>query len=271
MEEKQKPSVDDTAFMRAMDGQLLGWDQPATRLREALDHDHFRLYGQPVVALTADAPIAFAEVLVRLREEEAKLLPPGDFLPAFEHYRMMGELDRWVVRNALHRLAVGGGPRKLSINVSAQTIEEAGFAPFVAMQLKLAALEPAALVFEIDENDALDRRAACERFAAEMKGIGCQLLLDGFARRSVTFEPLKALLVDYVKVEGAISRNILRSASAVAKMKAIVRIGQGTGVRVIAECVEDDRIKSALKLLGAGYVQGFGVRKPAPLEELFSS
>ncbi|HXR59609.1 MAG TPA: EAL domain-containing protein [Burkholderiales bacterium] len=268
MTQKPTPSPDDSAFLRVMDGQLLGWEQPAARLREAIDYDHFRLYAQPVVALTAEAPMAFAEVLVRLREEEANLLPPGDFLPAFEHYRMMGELDRWVVRNALRQLGAGLRTRKLSVNVSAQTIDEAGFAPFVAMQLKLAALEPAALVIEIDENDALDRRAACERFAAEMKGIGCQLLLDGFARRAVTFDSLKALRVDYVKVDGAVSRNILRSGSAAAKMKAIVRIGQVTEVGVIAECVEEEKIRGALKLLGVGYVQGFGVGKPAPLEQL---
>jgi EAL domain-containing protein (putative c-di-GMP-specific phosphodiesterase class I) len=190
-----------------MDGQLLGWEHPAARLRE----------------------------------EEARLLPPGDFLPAFEHYKMMAEFDRWVLRNALRRLGQGGGIRKLSVNISAQTIEEGGFAPFAAMQLRLAQLEPAALVIEIDENDALDRREACERFAAEMKGIGCQLLLDFFARRAVTFEPLKALLVDYVKVDGSITRNVLRSGGAAAKMKAILRIGQVTGVGVIAECVEEEQ------------------------------
>jgi EAL domain-containing protein (putative c-di-GMP-specific phosphodiesterase class I) len=274
MTQKPVPSPDDSAFLRVMDGQLLGWEQPAARLREALDYDHFRLYGQPVVALSHEGAtpaslgaVAFAEVLVRLREEEARLLPPGDFLPAFEHYRMMGELDRWVIRNALRRLGAGLlNAKKVSVNVSTQTIDEAGFAPFVAVQLKLAALEPAALVIEIDENDALDRRAACERFAAEMKAIGCQLLLDGFARRSVTFDALKTLLVDYVKVDGAVSRNILRSGSAAAKMKAIVRIGQVTGVGVIAECVEDDKVKSGLKLLGVGYVQGFGVGRPVPLE-----
>jgi len=268
MTKKEEPGAEDTgSFLRRMDGMLLGWDHPAARLREALDYDHFRLYGQPVHAAGEGGP-AFAEVLVRLREEEARLLPPGDFLPAFEHYQMMGELDRWVVRNALRLLGHSGGVKKLSVNVSSQTIEEPGFAPFAAMQLRLAGIEPAALVIEIDENDALDRRAACERFAAEVKGIGCQLLLDGFARRAVTFEPLRALLVDYVKVDGAISRNVLRSGSAVAKMKAILRIGQGTGIGVIAECVEDEKVRDGLKLLGVGYVQGFGIAKPAPLEDL---
>ena len=274
MPEKDKLS-DTGQFIQKMDGQLLGWEHPAARLREALEYDHFRLYAQPVVALQQEnaAPegIAMAEVLVRLREEEARMLPPGDFLPAFEHYGMMGELDRWVVRGALRKLGEDGKVRKLSVNVSGQTIEEPGFAPFVAMQLRLASLDPASLVIEIDENDALDRRPAAERFAVEMKNIGCQLLLDGFARRSVSFEPLKALLVDYVKVDGTIVRNILRSAGAAAKLKAIVRVGEVTGVGVIAECVEEEGILANLKLLKVGYAQGFGVHQPVPIDELFMS
>ena len=270
MSEKDKLS-DTGQFIQKMDGQLLGWDQPAARLREALEYDHFRLYAQPIMALAAPHGIAMAEVLVRLREEETRMLPPGDFLPAFEHFKMMGELDRWVVRSALRRLEQGGAIKRLSINVSGQTIEEPGFAPFVAVQLRLASLDPAALVIEIDENDALDRRQAAERFAVEMKNIGCRLLLDGFARRSVSFEPLKALLVDYVKVDGMIVRNILRSASAAAKLKAIVRVGEVTGVGVIAECVEEAPILEYLGALKVGYAQGFGVHKPEPIEELFKT
>jgi len=268
----EKDKLGDTGqFIQKMDGQLLGWEHPAARLREALEYDHFRLYAQPIVALAPPEGIAIAEVLVRLREEETRMLPPGDFLPAFEHYGMMGELDRWVVRNALRRLEEGGAVKRLSVNVSSQTIEEPGFAPFVAVQLRLASLDPSSLVIEIDENDALDRRPAAERFAAEMKGIGCQLLLDGFARRSVSFEPLKALLVDYVKVDGTVTRNILRSGSAAAKLRAILRVGQVTGVKVIAECVEEAEVLASLKLLKVDYAQGFGVRKPEPIDELFKS
>lgn len=261
-------------FIQKMDGQLLGWEHPAARLREALEYDHFRLYAQRVVALEQDdavpGRVAMAEVLVRLREEETRMLPPGDFLPAFELYRMMGELDRWVVRNALRKLGGNGKVGKLSVNISRQTIEEPGFAPFVAMQLRLASLDPSSLVIEIDEYDVIDRRQATERFAAEMKGIGCKLLLDGFARRSVSFEALKALRVDYVKVDGTIVRNILRSASAAAKLKAIVRVGEVTGIGVIAECVEEEAILAELKRLKAGYAQGFGVHQPAPIDEVLN-
>jgi EAL domain-containing protein (putative c-di-GMP-specific phosphodiesterase class I) len=268
-----------TLFIQKMDGELLGWDQPAARLREALDGEDLVLWAQPVVRLAPDPEfdrraagrIVMAEVLVRLREDGLRLLPPGDFLPAFEHYGMMAELDRWVLRQALRTLGAGGGAKRLSVNVSSQTIEEPGFAVFVAAQLRMASLDAAALVIEIHENDALDRPAAAERFAAELKGIGCGLLLDGFARRSVSFEPLKTLRADYVKVDGTLVRNIRRSAGATGKLKAILRAGAGAGVEVIAECVEDDKILSALQLLKVGYAQGFGVGKPQPIDELLKS
>jgi len=274
MAEKDGPG-ETTLFIQKMDGELLGWDQPALRLREALDGDDLVLWAQPVVRLEPDpaaaGSVVMAEVLVRLREEGARLLPPGDFLPAFEHYGMMAELDRWILVHVLRRLSAGRGPAKLSVNVSSQTIEDAGFAGFAEAQLRLASVQAAALVIEIHENDALDRPAAAQRFAAELKGIGCGLLLDGFARRSVTFEQLKALRADYVKVDGTVVRNIRRSANAAAKLKAILRAGASSRVEVIAECVEDDKILSALRLLKVGSAQGFGLRRPVPIDELFKS
>ncbi len=253
------------------DAALTGWEHPAARLREALDYDHFRLYVQPIHVLAPPRGAALAGVLVRLSEEETRMLPPGDFLPAFEHYGMMAELDRWVLRNALRRLEQGGGVAKLSLNLSAQAIEEPGFVPFLAMQLRMTGVDPSTLVFELDENDALDRRLACERFASDVKKLGCGVLLDGFARRSVSFEPLKALLADYVKVDGTLIRPLLTSGAAQAKLKAIVRVGQVTGVKVIAECVEEEEVMAKLAEMGVEFMQGFGVAKPQPIDRLFPS
>ena len=73
-----------------------------------------------------------AEVIVRMREEEQALLPPGDFLPVFEHYKMMPQLDRWVVRHTARHLMGGSRIPRFMINVSTQTLTDAQFAPFVA-------------------------------------------------------------------------------------------------------------------------------------------
>ena len=89
----------DDKFLERMDHELAGWSDPATRLREALEGDEFTLYCQPIVALREGDRFPMAEVLARMREEERALLPPGEFLPVFEHF---GE------RKALAVTAQGG-------------------------------------------------------------------------------------------------------------------------------------------------------------------
>ena len=110
-----QPPGETTQFIEKMDGLLLGWEQPAARLRAALAHDHFRLYAQPIVVLADPGGIAMAEVLVRLREEgnaeAARMLPPGDFLPAFEHYRILRGGRCSTARRSLGSRRTGGSRR----------------------------------------------------------------------------------------------------------------------------------------------------------------
>ena len=88
-----------------MNSELAGWSDPVQRLRGAIQNNDFELYCQPILQFAGDERYPMAEVLVRLREEERALVPPGEFLPIFEHYRMMPLLDRWVVRNTVKHLA----------------------------------------------------------------------------------------------------------------------------------------------------------------------
>ena len=262
--------ADDTGTLQIideMDRKLAGWDDPAARLRKALELDELQLYCQPILGLREPRQFEMAEALVRLREEEALLLPPGDFLPVFEHYGMMPDLDRWVVTHVARLLAgaAAGGFRRFSINISGQSLADDKLAAHLRGVLQSLGVVPDALCFEIDESDVLERAAAAARFAAAAKQLGCLTLIDGFGQRSVSFAPLKTLRPDYVKVDGSIVRNILRSEVALAKLGAVVRVGEVIGVRVIGECVEETDILSKLAAMGVGYAQGFGIARPAPI------
>lgn len=256
-------------FLDQMSQELTGWGDPLARLRQALDRDELQLYCQPILSLRPPGGFALAEVLIRLREEETLMLPPGDFLPVFEHFGMMPELDRWVVRHVLRWLAGArpGGLRSFSINLSVQTIGDPEFPGFVSAELRGTNVPPAALTFEIEESSVLARTGSAAEFAAAVKAAGCKVAIDGFGQRSVSFAPLKSLRVDYVKVDGSIVRKLLRSGVAEQKLKAIVRVGEAIGVGVIAECVEDADILARLKLLNVGYAQGFGIARPAPIAQ----
>jgi EAL domain-containing protein (putative c-di-GMP-specific phosphodiesterase class I) len=251
--------------LQTMDDELAGWNEPAVRLRHALAKDELVLYCQPIAALDGEENFPMAEVLVRLHEEEKALLPPGDFLPAFEHYRLMPDLDRWVVRKAVQHLAQYKRIPRFSINLSTQTLEDAAFPKFVALELVSAGVSGTALLFEISEADALLRPEHSLRFSAGIRAVGCGLMVGGFGRRAATFMPLKTLRPDYVKVDGVIVRKLLAAPAAEAKLKAIIRVGEVMGFRIVAEMVEEQDILARLKSLGVAYAQGFGIRQPHPI------
>jgi EAL domain-containing protein (putative c-di-GMP-specific phosphodiesterase class I) len=261
----------DDKFLARMDSELAGWSDPVARLRDALKNNEFELYCQPIVALAAKERPPMGEVLVRMREEERALLPPGEFLPAFEHYGMMPQLDRWVVFHAVQVLGRGSRIPRFSVNVSSQTLQDAEFLPYVDAALQKYGVAPANLLFEIDEADVLGRLEPAVRFANAAKALGCAVLIDGFGRRSVSFNPLKVLRVDFVKVDGAIVRKLLASDLARTKMNAILRVAEALRIGVIAENVEDDKTFSALKSLNVSHAQGFGLHVPQPIDSVAES
>ena len=238
------------------------------RLRQWLARDELTLYCQPITSLGGGAAFPMAEVLVRLREEEKALLPPGAFLPVFEKYGLMPELDRWVVRNAIAHIARGSRVPRFSINVSSQSLADAGFAKAVALELVSAGVSGTAILFEIDEADSLARLEAAAQFARGIRAVGCGLMVDGFGRVSQSFFALKALQVDFVKVDGSIVRRLLIDKSAEAKLRAIQKVGDAMGFQLVAEMVEDQDILLRLKALGVAYAQGFGVCEPHPIERV---
>ena len=258
-------------FLREMDSELVGWADPVQRLRTAIEKDEFELYCQPILALRGGEGYPLAEVLVRLREEEKTLAPPGEFLPVFEHYRMMPQLDRWVVRRAIKRLAQGSRIPRFTVNVHSQTLEDAEFPRFVAAQLRTEFLPPDSILFEIDESDAFARLGAASQFAAACRAIGAGVLVDGFGRRAASFAPIKELAVQFVKVDGSITRKLLTSEVARTKMNAMLRVSEALKFSLIAECVEEQDVLVRLKALGCGYAQGFGIYQPHPIASLAAS
>lgn len=242
------------------------WSDPPAQLRAVLQQNQLCLYCQPILTLDS-GQFTMAEVFVRLRAEEKALLLPGDFLPVFEQYSMLPDLDRWVVCEVISHLGCGNSGFCYSINLSGPTLADAQFPDFVAGALTLARVPPAALLFEMDEADVLAQADAAERFSAAIKAIGCGVMIDSFARSALPYASLKSLKVDFVKVDGSTVRNVLKSADALARLNAVLRVGEVTGIGVIAECIEDQQVLDCVISLGAGWAQGYGIVKPYPIEQ----
>src|SRR6266850_7103304 len=255
-----------------VDPDLVGWARPEARLKDAFEQGAFTLYCQPILALAGDLSGAprypMGEVLVRMREEEQAMMPPGEFLPVLEHYGLMPLLDRWVVSNLAKHLAKGSRLPCFTMNISGQTLADEGFPGHVAAELKAVGVPVDSLIFEIEEADVLQQEARVAKFVAAMKVVGAGVLIDGFGRKAMSFTPLKTVGARFVKVDGSIIRKILGSEVARTKLNAILRVGQAIDLKVIAECVEEQDVLARLKALGVDYAQGFGIIQPQPLDSL---
>jgi EAL domain-containing protein (putative c-di-GMP-specific phosphodiesterase class I) len=236
---------------------------PAAYLRQALAEDAFVVFCQPICALGNPLTYPIAEALVRLREEEAALCPPGEFLPVLEHYGLMPELDRWVVRKVLRHVS-GGAQRSFSVNVSPQTLQDAAFPAFVARELNASAVQAERLLFEVDEPDALS--PAGHRFATAIGKLGSGIIIDGLGRGADFVEPLKTPGIRYIKVCSSLTRQLTGSAPLDEELRALLQVAAGMKIKVIAECVEDRAGLVALHRRGIAFAQGFGVFQPHPIE-----
>ncbi len=261
-------------YLRLMTEQLLGWDDPAAMLERAIKEDQFLLLTQKFLPLkTGVAESACHEVLLRMKQEEDNLLPPGSFLDLAESLGKMQEIDLWVV----HALIAWGTARLRSqptaqlpmmcVNVSSASLTDPAFVKAVRERLHKSGYPPRALCFEISERDVIDHHDATQKFIVALKP-GCRITVDAFGSGKVSFSHLSGLAIDFIKIDGVIIQNILRDPSEFAKANAINRACQKLGVRTIAESVESKETLDKLREIGVDYVQGFGIARPESIDKL---
>lgn len=234
------------------------------RVRAALNNDRFQLVYQPIRGLLENGE-DFQEVLLRMRED-GELLSPAQFMPTAERFGLMGEIDRWVVREALTHLAEWRRERPglaLSINLSARAFSDPALFDEVRGLLDALELDPAAVVFEITETEAIANLAEAQQLIWRLKELGCRFALDDFGSGFASFTYLRDLPTDLVKIDGKFVRELAHSTLDRAIVHALVDIAHTLGKQVVAEFVESGKTLAALRMMGVEYAQGFYLGRPA--------
>ena len=238
------------------------------RLEALLDggSQDYELHVQPATALYAGLP-PYREVLLRLRDDDGRLVPPGAFLPVADRYRLAAGLDRFVLDALCRRLAEGaGGIDGLhAMNLSVATLEDGGFAGHVRTALQRHGLAPARLGFEIEEAAVHGRLAQAGEQIGALRALGCRVTLDRCGSGLAAFDCLKVLRVDALKIDG--SRLEAEGSHPVdtVSAEAIVRLARLLGLHTIASRIETTGQHSGAVVLGIDYVQGYGVCRPTSL------
>jgi PAS domain S-box-containing protein len=231
------------------------------RIQDALDQDRFVLYSQPIVPLAGGQPSQ--ELLLRMRGQGGEIIAPGSFLPVAEKYGQIGEIDRWVIGEAV-RLAAGGV--RVEANLSAASIGNLDLLSLIERQLHAADADPSNLTFEITETAVMEDVEAGTAFAHGLAGIGCQLALDDFGTGFGSFTYLKTVPVTYLKIDVEFVRDLGSNPANQHVVRAIVGLADGFGYKTIAEGVEDAETLALLTDYGVDFAQGFYLGRPAPIE-----
>ncbi|GMQ83533.1 MAG: hypothetical protein BMS9Abin06_0268 [Gammaproteobacteria bacterium] len=207
-------------------------------------------------------------------DEDGRLLTPDMFLATAEQFGLMPDIDRWVIRNTFQWLAENSGPSsgyQLAINLSGQSLSSSGFLGFVIDLIDESSADPENVYFEITETAAIANLEDATRVISVLKGMGCKFSLDDFGSGMSSFQYLKNLPVDYLKIDGSYARDLVHEPIDRAMVEAVNQIGHAMGMKTIAECVEDQATLDALAIIGVDFAQGFAIAKPAPIENLDSS
>ena len=242
-------------------------------IRRALDEDRFVLHAQPIQDLRT-GEVGRHEVLLRLLDDDNRLLLPEAFLRSAERFGHIGAIDRWVVRRAIRLIAaarVSGAELCLEVNLSGRSIGDPELPRVVEAELEATGIDASRLVLEITETAAIANMDQARELATRLRALGCRFALDDFGSGFSSFWYLKHLPLDYVKIDGDFVRNLASDPADAVVVRAMVQIARGLGLRTIAEFVEDEGTLGLLAELGVDYAQGDHVGVPRPALDLLQA
>ncbi len=244
----------------------------AAEIREALEHDRFRIYAQPIRSAAEPAgTLIHYEVLVRLLDPDGELLLPGSFIPAAERFGLMVELDRWVIAEALRQYSSLGIPSVgpgIAINLSGDSLGDDRLTDYVRDVLTANGVPPQRVCFEVTETAAINRLAMAQRLVTELRKLGCRFALDDFGSCLSSFAYLKHLPVDYLKIDGSFVRDMHRDKVDRAMVRSINDIGHTMEIATIAEWVESTETLAAIRDVDVDLAQGYVIGRPQALLEI---
>lgn len=242
-----------------------------SKINHALEQDRFILYAQGINPLRPGLEPHY-EILIRMLGDNDEIINPGAFLPTVERYHLSQKIDRWVIRHTL--LWIKNNPEKFnkntvfSVNLSGQNLGDKLLLDFIFSEFLLTGVDYKNICFEITETAAILNLSTASDFIISLKNAGCKFSIDDFGSGLSSFDYLKKLPVDYLKIDGVFVKDITSDPVDLALVKSINEIGHVMGKQTIAEFVENQAILDELNKIGVDYAQGYHLDKPKPLTEL---
>ncbi|MDQ0268786.1 EAL domain-containing protein [Cytobacillus purgationiresistens] len=254
-----------TFFSDEMNEHLIARFEMESYLRKALQNNEFSLCYQPLIDLES-GKIFGSEALLRWNHPKLGLVPPVKFIPLAEETGLINEIGKWVLNTACMQnkrwQSQGLGHLTISVNVAAQQFQEPNFLSIVQNALQQSELEAKYLTLELTESTMLENIDYSISVMKDLKNMGTKVSIDDFGTGYSSLSYLKDLPINTLKIDRSFINNLKIDTSDIAIVKAIITMGHGLHVKVLAEGVETKEQIDLLKQLKCHYAQGYYIHKP---------
>lgn len=251
-------------FDNAMDEQLLRRRHLEADLRMAVENDQIHLFYQPIACLETQQITGF-EVLARWDHPAHGAVPPSDFIPLAEESGLILEIGETILRRACAEAASWHHPLKIAVNLSPAQITHGNIVETVRRLLAETGLTADRLELEVTEGMLIRDPDKAVAALSALQALGIQIAMDDFGTGYSSLAYFRTFPFDQVKIDQSFVSGLTRSGEALAIVKAIIGLGKGLGMSIVAEGVETREQMVLLQKEGCRKAQGFYIGRPGPI------
>ncbi|MEM9567488.1 MAG: EAL domain-containing protein [Cyanobacteria bacterium P01_E01_bin.34] len=255
-------------FTRSLNKQGLETLALEYALNQALEQSEFSLYYQPQLNSTT-GEISHMEALIRWHHPQLGTIPPTQFIPLAELNGSIVALGRWVLQTACTQAKqwhAAGIPVAVAVNLSPRQLTDRSLLQTIQEVLDRTRLENKFLELEITESGTFHNVKQAKQVLSQLSSMGIGIALDDFGTGYSSLSHLKQFPLDTIKIDRSFVRDLQHQIDDVAIAKAILELGRGLGLRVVAEGVETQELKALLESLGCQHMQGYLFSRPLTAE-----
>jgi EAL domain-containing protein (putative c-di-GMP-specific phosphodiesterase class I) len=234
-------------------------------MKKALAEDLFELVFQPAMSIK-NARVNHYEALIRLNYKDGSQCPPSLFIPLAEKSSLISKIDDWVVETVYKKMQswlVEQPDLSIGINISAPSLQGKDFYLNLTKLNEKYQIPPESITIELTETSYIDNFGNVHSNLDYLSEKGFAIALDDFGVGYSSFNYLRELPLNYVKLDGSYVNGVSRKSENVAFIKSVVIMAKEFNMETIAEYVETKEDLDVLRELGIDYAQGFLVGKPS--------
>jgi EAL domain-containing protein (putative c-di-GMP-specific phosphodiesterase class I) len=228
------------------------------------------VYYQPIVGISSGEVEGF-EALARWQHSKLGAVLPAEFIPIAETSGLIVGLGEWVLIRACEDASDWDPPLRLSVNVSTVQFATGDLANTVERVLRQTGLDPARLELEITESVLIQDPKFTLININRIRALGVQIVLDDFGTGYSSLSYFRQFPFDKVKIDRTFIADMLENSQALSIVKAVISLGRGLNLQVVAEGVETHQQLAALMKQGCTHVQGYLFGRPMPIINFLGS